>query len=136
MMFKRNLAVDNIFSCIEVTPVGSQMVSFFELIKITNKKDLPKAKAGAAYPQRILARITSGPKWSVLSCGTLKEVLTTPCATGCGKVQIYLAKTLRKLSLSLHYPPGKLKGTVPPSSGARISRLTQGPLMSSCKHFR
>ena len=29
-----------------------------------------------------------------------------------------------------------VKGTVPPSSGARISRLTQGPLMSSCKHFR
>ena len=29
-----------------------------------------------------------------------------------------------------------LKGTVPPSSGARISRLTQGPLMSSSKHFR
>ena len=29
----------------------------------------------------------------------------------------------------------KLKGTVPRSSGARISRLTQGPLMSSCKHF-
>ena len=28
-----------------------------------------------------------------------------------------------------------LKGTVPRSSGARISRLTQGPLMSSCKHF-
>ena len=28
-----------------------------------------------------------------------------------------------------------VKGTVPPSSGARISRLTQGPLMSSCKHF-
>ena len=29
----------------------------------------------------------------------------------------------------------KLKGTVPQSSGARISRLTQGPLMSSSKHF-
>ena len=28
-----------------------------------------------------------------------------------------------------------LKGTVPRSLGARISRLTQGPLMSSCKHF-
>ena len=28
------------------------------------------------------------------------------------------------------------KGTVPPSSGARISRLTQEPLMSSCTHFR
>ena len=29
-----------------------------------------------------------------------------------------------------------VKGTVPPSSGTRISRLTQGPLMSSCKHFK
>ena len=28
-----------------------------------------------------------------------------------------------------------LKGTVPASYGTRISRLTQGPLMSSCKHF-
>ena len=27
------------------------------------------------------------------------------------------------------------KGTVPRSFGARISRLTQGPLMSSCKHL-
>ena len=27
------------------------------------------------------------------------------------------------------------KGTVPPHSEVRISRLTQGPLMSSCKHF-
>ena len=29
-----------------------------------------------------------------------------------------------------------MKGTVLSSSGARISRLTQGPLMSSCKHFK
>ena len=28
------------------------------------------------------------------------------------------------------------KGTVPPTSGARISRLTQGLLMSPFKHFR
>ena len=27
------------------------------------------------------------------------------------------------------------KGTVPAHTGTRISRLTRGPLMSSCKHF-
>ena len=37
--------------------------------------------------------------------------------------------------LSLVLDDSSLKGTVPRSSGARISRLTQGPLMSSCRHF-
>ena len=45
---------------------------------------------------------------------------------GCKNAKNRCAKLIKEVVIT---------GTVPPSSGARISRLTQGPLMSSCKHF-
>ena len=115
----------------EVTPVGSQMVSFFELIKITNKKDHPKAKAGAAYPQRILARITSGPKWSQVVSSILWDFDRSADYNMCNRLWESTnilgkntTKTFTVITANIHYPPGKLNGTVPPSSGARISRTT------------
>ena len=102
-----------------------------------------------AVPHQKISTITAHPRISITAAqrisitAHLLQKISIIAALLLLRIRTDITHLLNTLLLPLHLSTRLVlvrdaywvKGTIRRNSGARISRLTQGPLMSSCKYF-